>query len=255
MSFLSAIDIVMVETTLPANIGSAARAMHTCQLSQLILVNPKHPIDDTSISHAKGGRHLLDTARFFDDLPSSLSDYALVIAASSRSRHVPRPVITPSELAQLADNFYHTNPTARIALVFGREDRGLTNDELALADYHVQICANPNYSVLNIAASIQVIGSFLYHHYQHTSSTHTTHPTLNLALRSEWDAPAITHAQKTALEQDFITLLTQLELADNDNLKDLPKRLSRLASRLQLDQKEYALIQAAIARIQRQLNK
>ncbi|MDX1788057.1 MAG: RNA methyltransferase, partial [Psychrobacter sp.] len=181
--YLSCVQIVMVNTTLPANIGSAARAMHTMGLSRLTVIDPKLPIDETSVSHAAGGSDLLSSATIAPTLESAIADCQLVFAASSRSRHLPRPVVTPTQAAKimfdfidkqtaldvadnnesikLSENAQSTNKP-NIAILFGREDRGLTNEELAYADYHVQIDANPAYPVLNVASAVQVIASFIF---------------------------------------------------------------------------------------------
>lgn len=252
---LSALRVVMVETTLPANIGSAARAMMTCAIPHLALVNPKNPIDATSYAAAKGGKPILDEAVIYPTLPAALAECSLVIAASSRSRHLPRPIITINQACTLIDTFIvgqTLSPT--IALVFGREDRGLTNDELSLADYHLQLDANPAYPVLNVASSIQVIGSFLYNHFaQKHPSPQKTDVLMDIAWRTHWDSPAITHQQKQILKEQIIALMSQLELAKDDELKDLPSRIARLNSRLQLDQKEYALIMALLATLFKRL--
>ncbi|MCG3862382.1 RNA methyltransferase, partial [Psychrobacter sp. Ps5] len=97
--YLSSLQIVMVNTTLPANIGSAARAMHTMGLSRLTVVDPKLPIDEISVSHAAGGSELLMSATITPTLESAIADCQLVFAASSRSRHMPRPVVTPTQAA------------------------------------------------------------------------------------------------------------------------------------------------------------
>lgn len=246
---LSAFSIVMVGTTLPANIGSAARAMHTMRLDKLTIVNPKLPIDHTSQANAAGGAGVLDTAIIASDLGLALAPYQLIFAASARHRHLPRPVLTPMQAAVLSDNFLQKQPNASIAIIFGREDRGLTNDELALADYHIQIPANPDYPVLNVASAIQVIAATLYAHFYHKHDITHHKNTLSITLRSEWDEPAITLDQRHALEHNFIKLLTKLNLARDHELKDLPNRLSRLTSRLQLDTKEYALLQSLIAKL------
>lgn len=171
--YLSCLQIVMVNTTLPANIGSAARAMHTMGLSRLTVVDPKLPIDETSVSHAAGGSELLTSATITPTLESAIADCQLVFAASSRSRHMPRPVVTPTQAAKIMFDFIDKqtalnlannseSPQAiskpNIAILFGREDRGLTNEELAYADYHIQIDANPAYPVLNVASAVQEIG-------------------------------------------------------------------------------------------------
>ncbi len=297
--YLDSLNVVMVNTTLPANIGSAARAMWTMGLSHLIVVNPKLPIDASSIAHAAGAQTVLANCQVVDRLEDALSDCQLVFAASSRQRHIPRPVVTPSQAAQLIlqhqssllkteqqqDSFQDrlqdsatlANPPPltvqtsvanypKVAILFGREDRGLTNEELALADYHIQIDANPAYPVLNVASAVQVIASFFYseclNHAQRLASRDadnrlmtqqpTPEPMLQLMLRQVWDAPAITQQQKLDLQTRMIDLMHQLTLTDStdpEQLRELPNRLSRLLSRLQLDQKEFALLSAMIAKI------
>ena len=281
--YLSCLQVVMVNTTLPANIGSAARAMHTMGLSRLTVVDPKLPIDETSVSHAAGGSELLSSAIITPTLESAIESCQLVFAASSRSRHLPRPVVTPTQAAKIMLDFIDKqsaldlskstvdNQAARttnqpnIAILFGREDRGLTNEELAYADYHIQIDANPAYPVLNVASAVQVIASFIYAytqtHIQADSKVNndiakvndnvetTEQPMLNTYLRQQWDEPAITQQQLQQLTVRTTELMVQRSLADSEHLKSLPSRLSRLGSRLQLDQKEYQLLSALIAKL------
>lgn len=291
----TAIDIVMVNTTLPANIGSTARAMHTMGLSSLVLVNPKYPIDDTSMAHAAGATALLQNAKTVATLEDAIANSQLVFAASSRNRHLPRPIINPSQTAMLIEQFLYqqsafqlplmtaqhltnqhltpkndlinSTPLAKISILFGREDRGLTNDELALADYHIQIDANPDYPVLNVASAVQVITSFIYAHFANLASLHSyvqdstqydtqdnpptvisksINPTELLHhIRQHWDEPAISKQQQH-LQNQLIKLFSQLDLANTDDLRSLPNRLNRLLSRVQLDNKEYQLLQSLI---------
>lgn len=287
----NAIDIVMVNTTLPANIGSAARAMHTMGFSNLVLVKPKYPIDDTSMAHAAGATALLDRAKTTSTLSDALQNSQLVFAASSRHRHLPRPVINPKQAAILIEQFLsgqifansiafnsltanslttnainnrQTTPpqmnAAKVSILFGREDRGLTNDELAMADYHIQIDANPNYPVLNVAAAVQVITSFIYSHFVQLSNQlniNTTDATNNEPInklnnellhhiRQQWDEPAINKQQQQNLQAQLIKLMIELDLANADDLRLLPNRLNRLLARLQLDMKEHQLLQSLI---------
>ncbi|WP_201595827.1 RNA methyltransferase [Psychrobacter fulvigenes] len=259
--YLTCLQVVMVNTTLPANIGSAARAMHTMGLSRLTVVDPKLPIDDTSESHAAGGIEVLSSATITPTLEAAIDDCQLVFAASSRSRHLPRPVVTPTQAAKIMFDFIdaqsaHLTGQPNIAILFGREDRGLTNEELAYADYHIQIDANPAYPVLNVASAVQVIASFIFAYAQahlkdfdDNNTNITSHPILDVHLRQQWDEPAITHQQLQQLTQRTTELMIQRGLADSDHLKSLPSRLSRLGSRVQLDQKEYQLLSALIAKL------
>ena len=274
--YLACLQVVMVNTTLPANIGSAARAMHTMGLSRLTVVDPKLPIDETSVSHAAGGSELLSSSLITPTLESAISDCQLVFAASSRSRHMPRPVVTPTQAAKIMFDFIDaqaalsaddsnvdtssaaTSNKPNIAILFGREDRGLTNEELAYADYHVQIDANPAYPVLNVASAVQVIASFIFAYAQtHTQTADSldsdastdAQSIINVNLRQQWDEPAINQQQLQQLTQRTTDLMVQRGLANNEHLKSLPSRLSRLGSRLQLDQKEYQLLSALIAKL------
>ena len=272
--YLSCIQIVMVNTTLPANIGSAARAMHTMGLSKLTVVDPKLPIDDSSVSHAAGGSELLSSAIIAPTLETAIANCHLVFAASSRSRHLPRPVVTPTQAAKIMLDFIDKqsaingqdgiNTAPNIAILFGREDRGLTNEELSYADYHIQIDANPAYPVLNVASAVQVIASFIYAYTQThiqadsednniaqvTDNVETLEQgMLNTYVRQQWDEPAITQQQLQQLIERITALMVQRKLADSENLKSLPSRLSRLGSRIQLDQKEYQLLSALLAKL------
>ncbi|OAV10820.1 tRNA:Cm32/Um32 methyltransferase [Moraxella catarrhalis] len=285
--WLSRIRIVMVGTTLPANIGSAARALHTMGLDDLVVVNPRLPIDDSSYANAAGAGILLDKTCITKDIKHAIGDCTLIFAASARSRQMPRPVLTPSMAAQvalkqlsqtvsknnLATSLDHMNQSAddlvdtlpKIAILFGREDRGLTNEELSLADYHIQIPANLDYPVLNVASAIQVITATFFDQFASTLTPSSLVSTkqmqgvqqeeysLPIHIRSDWDEPAITQAQSASLERAIIALMQRLNLAHDDDLKYLPNRLSRLNSRLQLDQKEYALVRALIAKINQNL--
>lgn len=275
-TYLSCLQVVMVNTTLPANIGSAARAMHTMGLSRLTVVNPKLPIDETSVSHAAGGSDVLAAATITPTLEAAIADCQLVLAASSRSRHMPRPVVTPTQAAKIMldfiDNQSRTNEQnssealPNIAILFGREDRGLTNEELGYADYHIQIDANPSYPVLNVASAVQVIASFIFAYAQtHLSTraisdetvdnkrgetaTNNESPLLNTYIRQQWDEPAITQHQLQQLTARVTELMVQRGLADSDHLRSLPLRLSRLGSRIQLDQKEFQLLSALVAKL------
>ena len=290
--YLGCVQVVMVNTTLPANIGSAARSMHTMGLSHLTVVEPKLPIDESSISHAAGGLKVLNNAQITSSLTEALQSCQLVFAASSRSRHLPRPVVTPTQAAIIMRHFIEQHaakdeqpsdqqasplrecPPVNIAILFGREDRGLTNEELAFADYHIQIQANPDYPVLNVAAAVQVIASFIYaeiqshvsarmaqqaipskvhqpkaHQLGQGSAAYDSQHELAVMLRQEWDEPAITHKQSQQLSERLTQLMVQLQLANPNDLRALPQRLSRMTSRLQLDQKEFQLISAILAKL------
>lgn len=258
-AFLAGIRIVMVNTTLPANIGSAARAMHTMGLTQLTVVAPKLPIDEDAYAHAAGAKAILDAVTICDTLEQALQDCHWVIATSSRQRHIPRPVLSPRQAAELmVTNFQNLDDVMtdaahrnwQLAIVFGREDRGLTNEELQLADYHIQIPANAQYGVLNVAAAVQVIASVFYETAELALTTKTAaEKSIDLTFRQQWDEPPISNEQRLQLENRLLALLENLDIYNPAQSKVMPQRINRLLSRLQLDIKEYQLLQATIAKL------
>ena len=153
---LSHVRIVMVNTTLPANIGSALRAMKTMGLTKLVLVAPKtypHPDIDAL---AAGAADLIEHIEIVDSLESAIKDCHIVFGTSARSRTIPWPLLDARPAAQKSMQAVIQHQQ-EIAIVFGREDRGLTNEELALANFHVTVPVNSDYGVLNVAQAIQVL--------------------------------------------------------------------------------------------------
>ena len=155
MSYLDNIKIVLVETSHTGNMGSAARAMKTMGLTNLCLVNPVIKPDSQSISLAAGASDIIKQAQIFSSLEAAVADCSLVIGTSARPRSLQWPNLTPKECGDkiIAEACRH----AQVALVFGRERVGLTNDELQKCHFHVSIPANPDYSSLNLAMSVQVL--------------------------------------------------------------------------------------------------
>ncbi len=153
---LSHVRIVMVNTTLPANIGSALRAMKTMGLSKLVLVAPKtYPHPDIN-ALAAGAVDLIDQIEIVESLEDAIKDCHIVFGTSARSRTIPWPLLDARPAAEMSLKAV-SEQQQEIAVVFGREDRGLTNEELAMANYHVTIPVNTEYGVLNVAQAIQVI--------------------------------------------------------------------------------------------------
>ncbi len=151
---LQNIRIVLVETSHTGNMGSVARAMKTMGLTNLWLVNPLVKPDSQAIALAAGASDVIGNAHIVETLDDALAGCSLVVGTSARSRTLPWPMLDPRECGlKSVEEAGH----APVALVFGRERVGLTNDELQKCHYHVAIAANPEYSSLNLAMAVQVI--------------------------------------------------------------------------------------------------
>ena len=151
---LENIRVVLVNTSHTGNIGSAARAMKTMGLSQLYLVDPVQAPDGKSSAMAAGAGDVLGNAVTVATLEEAVSDCGLVVGTSARSRTHSWPMLEPRECGE---RMISEVPKYPVALVFGRENNGLTNEELQQCHYHVCIPANPEYSSLNLAMAVQTL--------------------------------------------------------------------------------------------------
>ena len=159
---LDAIRIVLVNTSHTGNIGSAARAMKTMGLQHLYLVDPVTKPDSKSSALAAGATDILAKTVIVDTLQDAIADCGLVVGTSARSRTLSWPMLDSRECGAKLISEAQNYP---VALVFGRENSGLSNEELQQCDFHVCIDANPEYSSLNLAAAVQTLCYEIRQHY------------------------------------------------------------------------------------------
>jgi tRNA (cytidine32/uridine32-2'-O)-methyltransferase len=155
---LNSVRIVLVQTYHPGNIGAIARAMKTMGLNELYLVDPRdYPAEEAS-SRAAGALDVLDNATVVETLAEALADCTQVFATSARKRNYTRPQVTAEEAA----GWIKTNPNEKIAIVFGRERMGLSNEQLGMCQQLLYIPGNPEYDVLNIGSAVQIVSYELF---------------------------------------------------------------------------------------------
>ena len=151
---LDKIRVVLVGTSHPGNIGSAARAMKVMGLTNLVLVDPACEIDSHTIALAAGAADVVEKAQIVKTLDEAVADCGFVVGSSARSRTLEWPQLDPREngIKVVAESNQHP-----VAILFGRERTGLTNEELQKCHCHVYIPANPEYSSLNLAMAVQTV--------------------------------------------------------------------------------------------------
>jgi tRNA (cytidine32/uridine32-2'-O)-methyltransferase len=153
---LDNIRVVLVNTSHPGNIGGAARAMKNMGLSRLVLVDPRDFPSPEAEARASGASDVLENAQVVATLEEALVGCTVVLGTSARDRSLPWPLVDPRECGEKVID--EAGQGKQIALVFGREHAGLTNDELQRCHFHVHIPSNPDFSSLNLAAAVQVLG-------------------------------------------------------------------------------------------------
>lgn len=156
---MAQIRIVLVETSHPGNIGSAARAMKTMGFYELTLVAPKQFPHAEATARAAGADDVLARAQVHASLKEAVADCHLILGTSARPRKIPWPSLTPRQCAQLIQQ---EKPATKVAIVFGRERCGLTNEELDLCHYCLFIPSNRQFSSLNVAAAVQIVAYELH---------------------------------------------------------------------------------------------
>ncbi|MCQ4267314.1 tRNA (cytosine(32)/uridine(32)-2'-O)-methyltransferase TrmJ [Pseudomonas stutzeri] len=152
---LQNIRVVLVNTSHAGNVGGAARAMKNMGLSRLVLVDPEDFPSSDAVARASGATDILDEAQVVATLEEALAGCTLVLGTSARDRRIPWPLLDPRECARAS--LERAEQGGEVALVFGREYAGLTNEELQRCHFHVHIPSSPEFSSLNLAAAVQVL--------------------------------------------------------------------------------------------------
>ncbi len=236
------VRVVLSHTSHPGNIGSAARAMKTMGFSRLVLVNPRHFPDEQAEAMASGAGDVLASAQVVASLAEALHGVTLALALTARRRDLATAPLWAhdgaAELARVAGQ-------AQVALVFGNETSGLSNEELSLCSHWATIPANPDYSSLNLAAAVQILC------YE-----------LRLAMCAVPSAPSFSAAGTPATLDEIDGLLTSIESAAVDSgFLDpaapgrLMLRLRRMFSRTGLEREEINILRGLLASFQQPTRK
>ncbi len=233
---LSKIRIVLVGTTHPGNIGATARAMKTMGLSRLVLVQPRRFPDPEAVARASGADDILEQVMICDSLSEALSGCGVIVATTARRRSLEWPV---SEPRQIASELISATAANQCALVFGREQSGLTNKELTHCQSAVMIPTNPEYRSLNLAAAVQIMT------YE-----------LNLAARNaersaEQTAERATAAEMERFYQHLEEAMIESGFYNPEKPKKLIPRMHRLFNRAGLDHTEVQMLRGFFTAIQK----
>lgn len=249
------VRVVMVETTHSGNIGAVARAMKNMGLGNLWLVNPVSFPDETSYARSSGASDVLDRARVVSTLDEAIADCALVMGTSARGRKVPWPVMSPTDAAAEVASY---EGRGEVALVFGRESNGLSNDELQRCHVHVHIPSNPDYSSLNVAMAVQVLCYEVRMQYLRSLETGGSNPQLSPVRGPDdegWDVAPASAAELEGLFAHLETALLDIEFHRKDNPRQLMTRLRRLFQRARPDQMEVSILRGVLSAVQKSVGK
>ena len=246
---LKNVRVVLVNTSHPGNIGGAARAMKNMGLSELVLVDPERFPDPDAVSRASGADDVLVNARIVATLEEAIADCSLVLGTSARDRRIPWPVLDPRESADKVLDQLEQVADAQIALVFGREDSGLTTDELQRCQYHVHIPSMPDFSSLNLAAAVQVLAYELrMQGLQREGAPTKMHKVETTAVFNEIPATA---GELEQFYQHLEQVLVEIGFHDPQKPRQLMPRLHRLYGRVHLNRMEMNILRGILTETQK----
>jgi len=230
------VRIVLVATTHPGNIGATARAMKNMGLGQLVLVKPKVWPALEALSMAGSALDLIDNTRVVETLQEAIADCHTVIGTSARLRNMPVPLLDPQACAETV---VAQMPTQRIALVFGREASGLSNEELHLCHYHVHIPVSDEYPSLNLAAAVMVLCYEL-------RKTALAQAGERKPAAAEWDQELATMDELERYLDHLDQVLIRLQFHKSDSSTQLLRRLRRLYQRIRPDRMEINILRGIL---------
>jgi tRNA/rRNA methyltransferase len=233
---LDRVRIVLSRTSHPGNIGAAARAMKTMGLSRLWLVAPASFPDPVADARASGAGDVLAGAHVVATLEEALAGTVLVAALTARRRELSLPRQEPrGAVAELVS----WSEKGEVALVFGNEASGLTNDELGLCSLPVTIPSSADYSSLNLAAAVQVLCYEL-----RLAALGIEVP--SLPSGAHVPVPA-THDEVEGFYAHLETAITRSGFLDPENPHRLMPRMRRLFGRARLEKEEVAILRGILA--------
>lgn len=232
--------VVLVGTTHPGNIGAAARAMKTMGLTRLVLVAPKVFPSADATARASGADDVLFAAMVTETLAEAVAPCSWVVGTSARMRHLQWPEVDPRMLAAEA---VRRAPGGPVAVVFGRENSGLSNAELDHCNAILHLPSAENFSSLNLAAAGQVVS------YE-----------LRMAQLAAGDVPAsdaedsgkdVTQAEMDGFYEHLEQALADVGYFDPKAPKLLPRRLRRMFNRMAPDRSELNILRGVLTAAQR----
>jgi len=242
---LGRIRFVLTETSLSGNIGAVARAMKNMGLSRMELVRPRRFPDADAVARASGADDLLACAGVHDDLASALAGCRLVVGSSARLRSVQWPQLDPHECARV---LLDEADQGDVALVFGRESSGLTNDELGACHYLAHIPSDPAFSSLNIAAAAQVFAYEIRRTALERGAPLDTMETVPSNALGVLDLA--TADEMEGFYQHLEQTLTRIGFADPEQSSKLQRRLRRLFNRARPDRTEINILRGMLSAAQ-----
>lgn len=244
MNLLESIRIILVNTTHPGNIGATARAMKNMGLKDLYLVDPYQFPHVEATARASGADDLLEKAKVVPTLAEAVKDCGFVIGTTARTRGIPWPVL---DLRTAAKKTLVEAERGPVAILFGQERAGLTNEELEYCHAVINIPCNPEYTSLNLAQAVQLVT------YEIRMSWLEQQEKPIAAKKFRLDRPA-SAAEMEGFYEHLRETLIQIGFLNPMEPKKIMRRMIRLFNRTQLEKREINILRGMLSAMQEKIN-
>lgn len=254
-NLLATIRIVMIETTHSGNIGAAARAMCIMGIYQLYLVNPKKFPSHEATALASGASDILENANVFSSLKEAISDCDYVIGTSARSRHLSHPPQPLRRGVEKIRTHLINYPQSKIAILFGTERTGLTNEELDHCHNLFYIPTENSYNSLNIAAAIQVVCYEIYQQFKEKfTAKENLSPVFSQMPKEKKNQQRLANSSELeGFYQHLEETLLKIEFFKSENTQPLMRKLRLLYQRTHLTLEEINILRGIFTEIDKSL--
>lgn len=240
MTILDFVRIVLSHTSHPGNIGATARAMKTMGLHTLYLVNPKHFPSEEANARASNAMDILQHAITCESLDQSLIDTVFTAAITARPRGLSHDVFDARQGAK--ELLYYALRQQPVALLFGRENSGLTSEEVSKCQIIIRIPSDPDYSSLNLASAVQIMAYELRMSLSENSAFTCTN---NSPAKFNEIEALYTHLEELMIDSDFL---------NPQKPKLLMQRIRRLFARARLEKEEVQILRGVLSALAKHSN-
>lgn len=242
MQALNSLRVVLVEPTHPGNIGATARAMANMGIGNLVLVKPREFPSAAAMARAAAAAHILTAATVVDNIDQAIAKCQLVIGTTARRRELSWAELSPANAMKIAAK---NLPQSQVAILFGRERSGLTNDELSRCNYLVRIDVDEKFPSINLAAAAMIL---LYE---------LRRAVLNMAEINSAERTDENFASADQMQYFYMHLsrvLTLLEFGNQPTDEKLMQKLRLLFNRSRLSVNEINILRGILTAIEKRLD-
>ncbi len=230
------IEFILVEPSHSGNIGACARAIKNMGFEKLAIVKPRKTITEEAFHRAKSAKDILENAVIYESFDQAIEEKNLILATSARERTIPWPTFYIDEISEEIKSELKSEKT-KSAIIFGREDNGLSNEELQKCHIHLVIPTSDEYSSLNLSHALQLVAFEIRKIFLDN----------DIFIQEEKDL--VSNLENEKLLEHLMEVLKKIDFYDPKSSKQVKTRIERLIKKIRLDKMEMGILRGFLSKI------